>query len=251
VLLAKGFSSDTPAAHRPRYRMVFLFSLAILFLFFSNYETRVLAEASGGGVQNRLLFVTLMSAHAVFGFFTENVRLFALAGAVLFAFALAAWIRMLGERLLPNGNHGRTARKEIELVFLGFSLVFMAASAMGRASMDLNNALNSRYFPYLLPGLAALYFHCLDSGRRFRMFKIAILAVLSVSFWRLRPVDREAARKTREKKRAWAAVYRETENVELANRTCGFRLNVTDKNALIQQTFDYCRRNRLNLYCEE
>jgi hypothetical protein len=108
-------------------------------------------------------------------------------------------------RLLRR-NGGRLA--VVLWVLAGFTLLFAAAASSGRTPYGAHAGLNSRYVPYMVPALLALYLWAV--GRpRWRWTVVACVVAYAAIDLGPRSVDARQMADYRDGKARWTACYRE------------------------------------------
>ena len=141
----------------------------------------------------------------------------------------------------------RTLRTRATFLFAAFSGLFVANAAVGRVCLGLDQALASRYVPYLLPLWLAAYFLACDWLPRWP--KVAAVAVAAVFVVQVTVRnDGASMRWFSEGKTRWRECFLRTGDEPLCNRTSNFRDYPADGAPQVRAMFDYLRANRLNLY---
>lgn len=136
------------------------------------------------------------------------------------------------------------------LVMLGFSLLFSFNTAIGRVCSALpNSAQQSRYATLLIPAFLAIYFHLLTlPSEAIRARLLVILGLMLV------PGHIHVPRMAGwfvDGKRAWAACYRQTENIAYCDASTGFKIYPDAERTQLKQKLDYLKDRRLNLFAGE
>lgn len=165
------------------------------------------------------------------------------------ALILAAWVT--GERilrLLRGADEDRTSRVVVALVL--FSLLFCAATAVGRISLGMNAAQSTRYVPLVVPLFLGLFLHVQDLAPRPRMLVSATLVVVFVAAtFPMRAPEAAFMRVLHQAKQSWAETYRRTGSIDEADRAAGRRIYHSDpESTRLQQKLDWMEERRLGLF---
>jgi hypothetical protein len=134
----------------------------------------------------------------------------------------------------------------VRLVLLGFSVLFVANTAVGRVCLGRDAALSSRYLTLLIPAFLAVYFYLLPFTA-----KPAGKVVLGLFVIALIPsavMVRPSARRQTDGKRAWAACYLQTENIAYCDNATNFKVDPYPDYNHLKEKLDYLRQHQLNLF---
>lgn len=153
--------------------------------------------------------------------------------------AVAAAMAAVAARALAQ----RTLRDRAVFLLAGFSLLFIANSAIGRVCLGVPLALSPRYVPYVLPLWLAAYFAIGD-----RRFAACALAGVIVGLQIFKPDDRGTIRWYAEGKARWRECFLRSGDEAACNRATSFRVYPVEGAPQVREMFDYLKANRLNLY---
>lgn len=138
------------------------------------------------------------------------------------------------------------------VILLGYCLLFVAATAIGRTGQGLNVSQSSRYLTLMVPGFLGLYFHLLtlEPSRLRQSYLAAFLLLLLPGHLPLRLGDTHPAAYFSRNKLAWKECFLRTENPDHCNQLTGFGVLSAMEPGVLQSRLDFMKRNRLNLYSE-
>ena len=170
----------------------------------------------------------------------------ALLGGAVCLIALAFAARTLWLVL----RRDRTLRARATFLFSAFSLLFVASAAVGRICLGFDQAMASRYVPYVLPLFVAGWLEtaALAQARpRLRLpagAAAAAMIILQLSI----PSDCAAVRWFSDGKSRWRACYLRSADERRCNAETGFRVYPEEGTLQVREMLDYLRVHRLNLY---
>jgi hypothetical protein len=224
--------------------------------FFSDYDfsqLRTSMERPAARFWEYPLFVCLMFGRFVrpeTGQITWLTYLAMLCGVVLSA--LAAIILLIHCRRIFASQSAERRLSVVVVALLGYTLLFAANTAFGRAGMGLNVSQSSRYVTLMIPGFLAIYFHLLTIKREpLRRFGLPIfLLLLLPGHLPLRLGESHPASYYSRNKRAWTDCYLRTEDYEKCDSIPGFKLLPSQSPEEIKRKLDYLKRHRLNLFAD-
>jgi len=154
--------------------------------------------------------------------------------------AVSAWRTLRRERTLLS---------RAMFLFSTFTLLFVAATAVGRVCGGMGAAFASRYVAYVLPLWIAGYFAFAEAvGKRPFLRAPAAAAVALLVILQAVPKERASLRWYSEGKARWRDCYLATRDEVACNRTTGFRVYPIEGAPQVAQMFAYLRENHLNLY---
>jgi hypothetical protein len=164
-------------------------------------------------------------------------------GAALFIFAIVAIVAQLRPLLSRDRS---SARYLVIFVLLAFSLLFVVNTAAGRVCLGREGAAASRYVTLMIPAFLAMYF-CLLTFSANRVGKIAIgLFVLLLIPSAL--AVRNGVVANADGKRAWAACYRQREDIQYCDNSTNFKVDPYPDYDHLKEKLDYLKQQRLNLF---
>jgi hypothetical protein len=166
------------------------------------------------------------------------------------AIVCAAMVARSGWRMLASA--GRDRRAAVVFALSGFSLLFAANAAMGRACLGPELAGSSRYVPYLLPFYLAVHLVLSDlAPSRTRAVVMAGLCLLWATkelAWTRRASRADAAFWARHKA-AWRSCYLASQDVRAC--TAAHPLGPVDVDAShLEEKLRFMREHRLGLFRE-
>lgn len=134
-------------------------------------------------------------------------------GCTVMAIIIAIAVVLLWQEL--RSKEARLVRR-IALLLIAFSLAFSASSAIGRVSLGLVYATNSRYVPLLMP--AAIGVYLLAAGLQRPVWRrVAMAMVLLAAAAATVPYDSTGAAWFRDSKVRWVTAYHLTGSVKTAD----------------------------------
>jgi len=146
-----------------------------------------------------------------------------------------------------------TARAEVLCLLAAFSLLYCAATAVGRVQFGLSGAQSSRYVPLVAPAFLALVLSATQLERktlRHLLGGLAVAALVQAGF-PMHPLEEGFMQQLAQKKRSWVASYRETGSVEQASRVARLRIDpFRDPRRSTDETFAWLREQRLSFFAD-
>ncbi|MBK7950880.1 MAG: hypothetical protein IPK00_19505 [Deltaproteobacteria bacterium] len=187
-----------------------------------------------------------------------GVALAALVVGVASLARLLGWRRPGPDEFVP-GPGGRAvaevdaATPAVVLLLTAFTLLYCAATAVGRIQFGLSGAQSSRYVPLVAPAFLGLYFAVCGLARRplrLALGAVAIAAIVHASF-PMHPMEERFMTQLAQKKRAWVAAYRQSGNVAAASRAARLRIDpFRDPRRSTDETFAWLREHRLSFFAD-
>ncbi len=222
-------------------------SIFTLWLFFSDYDfTTFNREATGNGKEAFSILKFIGIAYVNFGLADIKLGLLGLLPVLLIVLVMISNLAQIMQDVFVKRGAMNTANLVI-VVLISFSLVFIVATAMGRAPMGMHFAHASRYIPYLIPSIIAVYFHLLH--RNFK-FKKAVLAsfvlVIVVSTVPRKDMKRIAAIKT-----TWKNTYLRTKSIEEADEKAGMAIYPNAEKIELKERLNFLEVNKFNLFLDD
>ena len=143
----------------------------------------------------------------------------------------------------------RTPLSRTMFLFSAFSLLFVAATTVGRVCLGMGGALASRYVAYELPLWLASYFVLAEAiAKRPSLRLPAATGVALFVVLQIIPKDRSSLRWYSEGKSRWRSCYRATHDEVRCNRAADFKVYPVDGAPQVAQMLEYLRENQLNLF---
>lgn len=141
----------------------------------------------------------------------------------------------------PSGQH------LVGTALIGYTLCFSASNAVGRALFGVEQAYSSRYVTLMIPAYLAAYFYLLSRAwRGARALVLGSFVVLMLQSCLRKPYP--AINWFTYNKRAWAACYVRTEDIEYCNKLTGFEIHPSPTGTNLKEKLDYLKKHRLNLF---
>lgn len=222
---------------------VALLSLASFFWNYQNAPAKLVRCVEHPQVLNYPWFAAL--AFALFLGIRRSVVLASLVGGA--CVLLLAWnAGRSANRLWHDREKGN--RELVIFILGGFSLLFIAAAALGRACLGMPGAAqNYRYLGLLVPGFLAAYFQ-LSMVRSGRARAIAVITFVLAIF--PAALHNHADQVSENGKRAWITCLLQGGTVPQCREKIGFNLHPDPARTHLQEKLEYLKRNRLSLYAE-
>jgi hypothetical protein len=231
-------------------------SLLSAYSFFSDYDfsqARTSARQTAGHVWEYPLFAVLMFGRFVRPDSARVTWLSYLAMLCGAALALAAALILLfhSRRLFRPEFSGRSVSLVI-VILLGYTTLFAANTAFGRAGMDLHISQSSRYVTLMIPGFLGLYFHLLSvgPGRLRRIGMPVFMLLLLPGHLPLSVGASHPAAYFSDHKRAWKDCYLETEDYRKCESRSDFKLLPGQPPEELKRKLDYLKQRKLNLFAD-
>jgi hypothetical protein len=145
-------------------------------------------------------------------------------------------------------KHGIAQGGSLVVVILTvYSLLYAAATAIGRVCLGMEAAAASRYLTLLIPAFLGIYFHLLMSRRDYKrnlLLAGLLVAVLPSCVQR----NHKEIEGFSAMKHAWKDCYRATENIHYCDAFSQLQLYPRPEATHLQDKLNYLKQNRLNLY---
>lgn len=224
-----------------------LISVASLGSFFSGYQFG--ADTVCSAQRTSLLayprFVVLQLAHFLGGRHTRSIAAHLLGvlvlGAMIYAFL------ELGKRLKDSRSY--VARNAIPAILIGYTLLFCAVSAYGRACLDPINAFASRYTNYIAAGMLGLYLYSIGGKKEQKILQRSLLMMLLLgSVWPHGAA--EEMQFAHDIKSRWRSCYLRTEDIQQCDAAAGHWIYPAPEATHLKEKLEYLKQNRLNLYSD-
>ncbi len=133
-----------------------------------------------------------------------------------------------------------------------FTLLFTFFTAVGRVCLGFETALSSRYVPYAIPGILALYFVYLElsNNPKFKLWQryllISAVILLFVRKEVLSTAEKQSINWYRQGKKAWVECYLKHHDIEFCNKTANFK--VYPENERIVSKLKFLEKKNLNFF---
>jgi hypothetical protein len=169
------------------------------------------------------------------------------AGSVLVVLALWIFLRRLREFVRERNP---SALAQLQLVILGFAILYALGTAVGRLTFGIQYAQQSRYVVFTNLFLFGFYLEAVALGaRRLRAAVLTLFcAGLLVANFYPSHRDRAMIEYFATKKTAWKQCYLQQHNISVCDRVAGATPYPDREQTGLQQKLDYLQRNRLNLF---
>jgi hypothetical protein len=184
-----------------------------------------------------------------FGFQGGNEAVRLLVGAVV-ACAVAAFAAFAAFRLVQS--RGNSALWAVTASFTGFALLFASTTAVGRVCLGLASANASRYIPYMLPAMLALYLVIRTVARSLRAAR-ALLPLLLAAFIakeRSELGPNEAAA-YHEFKREWRDCYLRLHDIYACDMRAGHQVHPAPAATHLQEKLDWLESRRYSFFRDQ
>jgi hypothetical protein len=175
---------------------------------------------------------------------TESFRLLAGTGAFI---AMSAFAAYAGVRLIRS--RGDSMFWAVIVALAGFALVFASATAVGRICLGIDSANASRYIPYILPGLLAVYLAIRRSSAHspIAYALLPVFVVACVAKERDKLSANEASDYLKYKQR-WSACYLAMHDIDACDAWAGHPVYPTPASTRLQQKLDWLEARRYSLF---
>jgi len=174
---------------------------------------------------------------------THHWILGTVVGALILGLAFVAFGAQLRRLLTRNRPPDRYI---VRAVLLGFSLLFIANTAVGRVCLGREGAAASRYATLMIPVFLAMYFYLLSfSSIRIGRFALVLFVLLLIPS---AVAVRTGARTNTDGKRAWVSCYRRTEDINYCDRSTNFKVDPSPEYDHLKEKLDYLKQYHLNLF---
>ena len=146
-----------------------------------------------------------------------------------------------------------TRASSIVFFLTAFTLLYVAATAVGRIQFGLSGAQSSRYVPLLAPAFLGIYlatFRLERRGLRLALGALLVGALLRASF-PMHPLEESFMIELAKKKRAFVAAYQETGSIEQASRRARLRIDpFRDPRRSTDETFAGLREHGRSFFAD-
>jgi len=175
----------------------------------------------------------------------------AVCGIGLFVLSVVALL-LHSRRVLA----AKVERRRVSLVIvilLGYELLFVMSTALGRAAMGLNVSQSSRFVTLMIPAFLGLYFYLLtlDDWQFQRLALLVFLLLLVPGHLPLGLGENHPASVFSRPKRAWRDCYLRTEDFEKCEAMSELKLLPLEPPSESRKKLDYLKQHKLNLYSDQ
>jgi hypothetical protein len=176
-----------------------------------------------------------------------------IGGAAALA-AVGVALRQLFVLMRAGENGAPGPRPFVILSLTVFTLLYSAATAVGRIHLGLPGAQSTRYVPLVVPAFLGLYFALLGirNEKLRRGLVVASAAVMVAATFPMRAQEARFLQRLSQGKRIWVETYLETRDMEAAERAARlkiyFRRTPGDR---IPEKLEYMRQHHLNFFAED
>jgi hypothetical protein len=172
-----------------------------------------------------------------------------LVGAAV-AFAMATFVTYAVFQLFRVG--GDSTLWLVTCVLVSFALLFASASAVGRVCLGFYSANASRYIPYILPGMLAIYLVIRRSAPKSQIAAalLPVFLVACITKERDEQSSNEANAYLKYKQR-WRDCYVAMHDISACDAFAGHGVYPAPQATNLQQKLDWLEDRRLNLFSEE
>jgi hypothetical protein len=166
------------------------------------------------------------------------------------ALGMAAFVAYAAFRLVRT--RGESALWLVVSCLAGFTMLFAASSSVGRVCLGLDSAVASRYIPYILPGLLAIYLVLRRaSGRSYvASALLPVFLVACVAKERDELSANEAAA-YRQFKQRWRDCYLSTHDIDACDTVAGHAVYPVPQATRLQQKLDWLEARKLSLFQDD
>ncbi|MBJ6764313.1 hypothetical protein JGU66_26350 [Myxococcaceae bacterium JPH2] len=174
----------------------------------------------------------------------------AAAGVLAGALGLGVLGAAVGATVQVLRSRGGTARTRAVSALAGFAILFAAQSAVGRVCTGLEFAAASRYVPYVVPGLLALYLMLRDtrlSPPVARALPLCFLVLCVAKELRMGP-SLDEARAYSSGKRHWRDCYLREHDIARCDRETGFSVYPDPSWTHLQAKLDWLEARGLSFF---
>jgi hypothetical protein len=213
--------------------------------FFQNYIFQSAVDCfslSGSNIARYPPFIAQMFAGYLL--IRKPMLLASAVGSAVLIFASAGLAAQYRAAEAPRGQG--FSRVMVSGTLLAYSILFAASAAVGRACLGLAASQSSRYSALLIPAFLSLYFSLLaiPASRLRKPARVAfVLLMIPGVVW-----IPNGARRFADGKRAWAACYLQTRNIDFCDRTTQFTLYPYPERTHLREKLDYLQARGLSLF---
>jgi hypothetical protein len=132
---------------------------------------------------------------------------------------------------------------------VSFGVLFSVTAAIGRACLEPDAGFVTRYVPYTVLGIYAVYLYLEGaSGAKARLLKyVMVVTFIALDLWP-RSIDVSTARAYRDKKLAWVACYVKTKDVHHCRTEVGFDVYPFRDDLQFLEKIEYLESHRLGFF---
>jgi hypothetical protein len=156
---------------------------------------------------------------------------------------------MVFMKLRPQDEHYH--RHQAVFLLVAFSLVYSAATAVGRLCFGLEAATPTRYIPLIIPGFIGAYLFFLNFpnivNRRTVMlflFSATIFCMLNGLPWQRNHIAAHHCNK----KKSWVKVFKQTNDIRLADTLSGSSVHPYPEHTKLARKLEVLRQNKYSLF---
>jgi hypothetical protein len=182
-----------------------------------------------------------------FGLNAGNTAARLLAGSVI-AVGVAGFVGYAGLRLLQTRGH--SVLWTVCSSLAGFALLFAATTAVGRVCLGFDSANATRYIPYVLPGILALYLVIRAAAPKGGARTFVVLAgfVLACTAKELSTFGVEEAATYHRFKQRWRDCYLATHDIEVCDARAGHPIYPEPAATHLQEKLDWLEARKYSLF---
>ena len=136
---------------------------------------------------------------------------------------------------------------DVTAVLVGFAVIFAITTAIGRVCLGINAASASRYIPYVVPGLTAVYL-VLRSLRPSRIGSALLCLFLAAGVVKEANVEREQAEAYSSYKRLWRNCYLARHDIRLCDQLAGHAVYPWPESTRLQEKLNWLEARHYNLF---
>ncbi|MBI1861599.1 MAG: hypothetical protein HYR96_11845 [Deltaproteobacteria bacterium] len=214
-------------------------SLLFLGLFFTNYRSIPSAECFVFPDPKPWRYVLFLGGQMASAIGVYNHR----AIPIVIGLIVASFLVRLFTRTIQN--------KAFVLTFLlAYAAAFSVNLAIGRACIGVGAALTSRYIPFLMPAILALYCYGVMHAEGHLKTRLlwGLLVMLVVNDFVTTPIFFRRVPGMMAKRAEWAECYRQKENIDACSKETGVDVYPAPPVTHLNEKLQFLKEHRLNLF---
>ena len=181
-----------------------------------------------------------------FGFLAGDSVSQVLTGTVV-ALGMTGFVMYAGVRMIQS--RGDSAFWAATFSLAGFALLFAAGTAVGRICLEFVSANASRYIPYIMPGMLAIYLvirrNAAKSPIAFALLPVLLIACIAKETEETSKIEAETFFKYKQR---WRDCYLATHDIGVCDASAGHAVYPSPEATHLQKKLDWLEQHRYSLF---
>ena len=145
-------------------------------------------------------------------------------------------------------NDNSILLSKIIVVLASYSFLFIINTAVGRVSFGVEAGKASRYIPYLVPFIYAIYLHLNSLNTEYKKAYSLVLFLTCIYATTFIRSDVKEMKRFRDGKEAWKRNYLHTGKITRADKLSDFKIYPNPKATKLSKKLNFLKRRKLNLF---